>query len=265
MVTANSIYMAAYEAGRRNAIRLGLSHVMRLSRHAMGQIVGRRDGGYVSVEDFMTRAAIHPSEAETLAYCGAMNDFGHSRPELLWKVKMWEGADALAPVCGVGGGKEDGGGFMLFHSGRAEPRIPSLPDYSLEKRLECEREAFGFHASISPVTALMSKAAPMKGIVKAIDLPVYTGRNVGLIGRVITAKRTRTAQGEFMKFLTMEDDTDIFEVILFPRTYARYSQSLASDGLLFVAGKVETDNGDVSIVGKAVSRLTPSGTGKYLW
>lgn len=46
-----------------------------------------------------------------------------------------------------------------------------------------------------------------------------------------------------MKFLTLEDFTDSFEVVLFPRTCRRYGHLLTGRGPFIVTGKVENDSG----------------------
>ncbi len=50
----------------------------------------------------------------------------------------------------------------------------------------------------------------------------------------------------FMKFLTLEDATDIFEVTLFPKVYKKYGYLLQGRGPYFVSGKVENDGGSVT-------------------
>lgn len=70
---------------------------------------------------------------------------------------------------------------------------------------------------------------------------------------VITMKPVRTARGSAMSFVSMEDETDAFEVTLFPPAYARARRLLAwSAGPYLVTGRVESDFGHFSLVGEEV-------------
>ncbi len=65
-----------------------------------------------------------------------------------------------------------------------------------------------------------------------------------------------TVHGEFMKFLTMEDETDIFEVTLFPKVYLKFGHVLQRDhGPYLVTGKVEDDGGDITVTARGIERL----------
>ena len=73
-----------------------------------------------------------------------------------------------------------------------------------------------------------------------------------MLGRRVTAKRTRTSKGEFMLFLTLEDDTDSFEVTLFPKVYRRTAGTLNHKGPYLVTGRVDDDNGALTVTADKV-------------
>ena len=66
---------------------------------------------------------------------------------------------------------------------------------------------------------------------------------VTMLGIIVTYKNTRTAKGELMKFISLEDPTGIFEVTLFPKIYQQFGHILTDKGPFIVKGKIE-DNSD---------------------
>ncbi len=217
---------------RHNAIRIGLSHVKGLTSRSLRSITGaRREARYLSLHDFLERSGVKPSEAETLAECGALDCFGGSRPELMWGIKLFR-ADA-----------------------RSRRAIPSLPDPTAAEKLASEREILGVCVSAHPLRIHGAKVK-CAGVIQAVNLSRNVGKIVKLAGWLVTSKRTRTIHGEFMKFLTMEDETDIFEVTLFPKVYARRGHVLKSrHGPYLVTGKVEDDGGDITVTARGIERL----------
>ncbi len=59
-----------------------------------------------------------------------------------------------------------------------------------------------------------------------------------------------------MKFLTLEDETDIFEVTLFPKVYKNYGYLLQGHGPYFIIGKVENDGGSIMVTAGKVTSLS---------
>jgi DNA polymerase III alpha subunit len=75
------------------------------------------------------------------------------------------------------------------------------------------------------------------------------GRRVRMLGWAIASKLVRTrGKGVFMKFLSCEDLTDTFEATLFPEAYQRLAPRTLGPGPYLLAGKIENDQGAVSIV-----------------
>jgi DNA polymerase III alpha subunit len=80
-------------------------------------------------------------------------------------------------------------------------------------------------------------------VVPAKDVHHYVGRRIKVAGWLVTTRRVTTVNGEQMRFLTLEDLTDVVEIVLFPKTYDKYGALIESFGPYLVAGKVEDDNG----------------------
>ena len=85
----------------------------------------------------------------------------------------------------------------------------------------------------------------------------HAGRRVTMVGFLTTTKRVRTKHDEPMMFLTLEDETDIYDVVLFPRVYQRYGARLGDRGPYVITGTVE-DDPRPSVMAERIVRLEES-------
>jgi DNA polymerase III alpha subunit len=80
-------------------------------------------------------------------------------------------------------------------------------------------------------------------VVEARDLERHVGESVTCFGWLSASRRTRTAQGRYMRFLTLEDPTGTVESILFPDDYLRLGHLLDGEGPYFFSGPVQQELG----------------------
>jgi DNA polymerase-3 subunit alpha len=71
-----------------------------------------------------------------------------------------------------------------------------------------------------------------------------------MMGWFMTSKRIKTRKGEIMKFLSLEDLTDTFEAIIFPKAYQKYAELTMSMGPYIVEGKADLESGNNIVVEK---------------
>ncbi len=151
-------------------------------------------------------------------------------------------------------GKEgrSGGGESLFgETGGAAPRRKEQP---LQERLAQEYTCLGFLCDRHPL-ALWEKKIGRYPRARAAELPRLAGKTVSLVGWLVTRKDIFTAGGEPMEFVSFEDETDIFETVLFPRAYLEYAHVLNEPRPFYIRGRVEDDMGAVSLHVHRVERI----------
>jgi DNA polymerase-3 subunit alpha/error-prone DNA polymerase len=68
-----------------------------------------------------------------------------------------------------------------------------------------------------------------------------------MIGWPVTQKDVWTKDGLTMCFLSLEDETDIYETVVFPQVYEHYSKLLFDQKPLLVFGRVINDQGAISV------------------
>ena len=79
------------------------------------------------------------------------------------------------------------------------------------------------------------------------ELARWEGARITLRGWPVATRHVRTAEGRTMRFLTLEDESGIAEVVLFPDVYERDGAHLAEFGVLCVTGIVESQMGACSL------------------
>jgi DNA polymerase-3 subunit alpha len=109
-------------------------------------------------------------------------------------------------------------------------------------KCKLERKVLGVSATRHPLAAFM-RATGSDGYIRAGELAQHAGERVELLGWIVCTKRVRTLKGDYMRFITMEDTTDLFEVVLFPRCYHRYGHLLKTPGPFAVRGRAMDDGG----------------------
>ena len=226
-----------YYTGSGNQIRIGLGAIKRLSQRSTDSLLeARENGSFSTLTDLIKRTTLCLAELETLIKCGALDAFGSTRPELLWELSLF---------------------FPRIRGGGSPPwgireRLPHLPQYPLVKRCLIELETFGYMVSAHPLELL--KVNP-PGLTSACGLGEKVNQKVSMIGWVISSKRITTKKGEPMRYLSMEDTTGDFEVVLFPNRYRLYAPITLGPGPYLVEGRVKEDWGTLTVIAQRIRRL----------
>jgi DNA polymerase III alpha subunit len=115
-----------------------------------------------------------------------------------------------------------------------------------ERARICRREAeiLGFMVGGHPMDFVHVPGR----VVAARDIRRHAGRRVRMVGWAIAWKVLATKNGRgLMKMLTLEDRTDVFEAVLFPRVYARYAPRTLTGGPYLVEGRVDISLGSPTL------------------
>ena len=240
------------------AIRIGLMQVRGLSRTSVKSILRARQGGaFASLADFCRRVRITSPEIRNLIQCGAMDGWGRTRPELLWELQwLLKTRRGRRPI--------DPKQRELFLPEATAPRgdtpspapqLPRIADYSQEKKLELEQHLLQLAVSAHPLTPYEKQIRGLR-VVSTSRLRGHVGRQVTIVGWLVTMRRAVTKNHEYMKFMTLEDRHGIVEIVLFPKTYQRFGHLLYSFGPYVVRGRVEAQHGAVTLTAQWVGLLS---------
>ena len=219
------------------AIRVGLGQIKGLSEKTIRSILGERDreGPFGSLGELLVRTEAGEKETEDLILAGAFDFCGRTRPALLWELKATY--DAARRARGKG---------SLLGVRLAPSRAPDLPEHPLPQRVFYELELLGLSVSAHPMR-LFRPLIEAEDLLCASDLGEHIGEQVRLAGLLDAARRTETSRGDFMEFVTLEDETGVFEVTLFPRVYRRDGHVLGVLGPYLVEGRVDCQHDAVTL------------------
>ena len=104
---------------------------------------------------------------------------------------------------------------------------------------------------------LLRNKLPIKNLTEAqslIHLP--SNQQVKVAGLVLVKQRPSTAKG--VLFVTLEDDTGIANIVLWPSIFRQYHRVIMTAGLIGVTGKVQREEQVVHIVASHLDDLTDS-------
>jgi error-prone DNA polymerase len=233
--------------GRERSIRVGLMQIKGLRAAAIDAILEeRRKRPFESVDDFLWRVDIDPSDARLLVKAGALDSVaaGATRPQMIWKVLAWhESRAARRAVAG-----------SLF--GEEAPIVPPrVPQYSERSVLQHELETLDFLISRHPLTLYREQLARLRHV-RAADLGQHIGREVTTIGWWVTGKVVTSRDEEPMEFISFEDTSALYETTLFPEAYARFCHLLNRSRPYVLTGTVEEDFGALTMTVNSIRLLT---------
>ena len=220
--------------GSGTTVQVGLMQIKGLEEAFAEQIVAERqsNGPYRSLADVLHR--LNPDLAQTmlLIQAGCCDSIAGelTRPALLWRL------------------------FAAFAETRARS-IPIPPVYTFAQRLALELKLFGFPLSCHPLDLFTDVLARTPHI-EAKDLASHIGKEVTVIGWLVTEKVITTKRGEPMEFLTLEDRTALYDAAVFPEVYRRDCHLLASNHAYVVIGLVEEQFSTVTLTVRELRLLT---------
>ena len=80
------------------------------------------------------------------------------------------------------------------------------------------------------------------------------GRRLTVAGLVLIRQRPGTANGVI--FMTLEDETDIANIIVWPKTFEAFRPTVLGARLVAVTGKVQSESGVIHVVADKLEDLT---------
>jgi DNA polymerase III subunit alpha len=226
---------------------MGLDQVRNLTGRTIRRILQGRP--FVSLEDFLTRVDPPIQEAEDLARVGAFEGWG-AIPTILRRL---QGAGWQA------------GQPSLFDYSPGEPSVilskgisdeANGENWTLKQRVAAQLELLGIGLDAHPLD-LVTREISNAGAITTADAAGRVGQRVTVAGIRQSGHRSRTAKGDLMLFMTLEDLAGMLDVAVFPEVYRQVRGFIHSSEPILVTGVVKTDSGQSEplLVAEKVKRL----------
>jgi len=183
-----------------------------------------RNGLFLGLQDFIERVQPGLEQLNILIRIDAFRFTGINKKELLWKANFLQKRAKEQPVTAG-----------LFQEPEPEFQLPELYSSPFEDALD-EIEILGF--TLGSVYELAD--INPEDYTPALELAAHSGKEVKVIGYLVTTKDSRTKRGEHMMFGTFLDyKGDWLDTVHWPDAVERYP--FLGNGFYEISGKVMED------------------------
>ncbi len=205
-----------------NAIRVGLDMIYEISGKTRASIMRERKSGFFrDYYDFVQRVRPREGEMRNLIKSGALRSLDENEPRMLLQNQLF---------------------FKnKFNRNLTESRLCTvrLEPYNRHHRILNELEILDFAVSDHPLS-LFSDKIPWDMITPSFELENRKGKQVRFVGWLVTSRRVKTRNRDYMRFLTLEDRYGLCEVVMFPGVYGSYGHLIRNYGPYIITGTVQS-------------------------
>jgi error-prone DNA polymerase len=215
------------------ALRLGLRQIHGMSldeAHAL--LAARAIRPFTGVLDVAARAGLSRARLQTLAEAGAMAQWEPDRRQAAWTLQgAWTDLPLFATLS------------------RREPTA-ALPPLDATERLMADYATTGLSVDQHPAGLLRPFLNARRAIPLAELTRVASGARVRVGGLVVVRQRPPTASG--VTFLTLEDESGLANLVVWPAVWARYRKLARGVGLLGVDATLQRQADAINLVVQAM-------------
>jgi len=222
---------------RKIALRLGLRQIDGFPEHAAAKLAAAREAGgrFTDVAALKDRAGLSPAMVERLASADAFTSLGLPRRQALWEARSLIATPDL-PLFAAMQEREEG----------AEREVTRLPAMPLSEEVVADYQTQRLSLKAHPLAFLRASLAE-RGFIRAADLRKRKYRSmVKLSGVVLIRQRPGSAKG--VCFITIEDETGVANIVVWPDVMEKYRRAIMGARLLEVRGRVEQDDDVIHVI-----------------
>ncbi len=229
-------------------VRVGFRSIYGLPKLAVEKLVETRnlEGPFLSLHDFARRTRLNRSLLLRLAAAGAFDSFGHSPRQALWAIQslILDSASLL---------------FGHATSGPTDAPVSEnsslIPTENAWQKIQREYQTKGFSVDSHPLAILrpyLQDRHPRYVTAQETEKLRHQTR-LRMAGLLSLLQKPPTAKG--MCFLSLEDETGIFNVVVVPQLYPKIRLLLQSASLLEIDGWLESRHGVRNLRAEAIRPL----------
>ena len=227
------------------ALRLGLRQIDGFPEHAAARLVAAREAGgpFADVASLRERAGLSPALIERLASADAFSSLDLPRRQALWDARSLIAAPDL-PLFAAMHARGEGAEMVAT-------RLPAMP---LSEEVVADYQTQRLSLKAHPMAFLRSGLAE-RGFVRACDLRKRKFRSmIHVAGVVLIRQRPGSAKG--VCFITVEDETGVANVVVWPDMMEKYRRVVMGARLLEIRGRVEYDDEVIHVIAAHLTDAT---------
>jgi error-prone DNA polymerase len=226
-----SFYDCTLETGEHGpALRVGLRLVRGLAEQDVASIVeAREQEPFSSLAGFARSTGLDKAKLQTLAEAGAFEALaGKDRRKAAWVLQgLWTDLPLFA-------GLE-----------RKEPP-PQLPALTLLEQLQVDYRTVGLSVDLHPLALIRGKLEEMGAVCLSALTSLESGAPVRIAGLVTARQRPGTSNG--VVFLTLEDETGLANLVVWPAVWQEHHKLGRTATLLGADGRLQRQGDAVSVL-----------------
>jgi error-prone DNA polymerase len=246
-------------------VRLGFRQIQGLSEEEIKRLVAARHNGYAGIERLAAVAGVSRHTIERLAEADAFRSIGLDRRAALWAARRLDTIGikrtAIKKINKADQGPTPHADLLPLLAPHASDELFPEPQVTLPAMPLCEHVAEDYVA-----TGLSLKAHPVSffrddlrrlGAVRNVEQRGETLRQdqmVTVAGLVLIRQQPGTAKGVI--FMTLEDETDIANIIVWPKAFAKNRRTVMTARFLVVRGRLQRAGLVVHVVAQSFVDLS---------
>jgi error-prone DNA polymerase len=232
----------------RFAVRLGLRMVKGLANAHAAKIIGvRADHPFASVDDAWRRAGVPAASLVQIAEAGAFLPSLHlARRDALWAIKALR--DEPMPLFAAASSRE-----AAIMPEFDEPAVMLRPMKAGGEVVE-DYVHLGLSLRAHPVSFLRSDLRSQRIVTCSEAMRAADNKWVETAGIVLVRQKPGSAKG--VMFITIEDETGIANLVIWPSLYEKQRRIVHSAGMMAVYGRIQREGEVVHLVAHRLTDLS---------
>ncbi|AGB40380.1 DNA-directed DNA polymerase III PolC [Halobacteroides halobius DSM 5150] len=239
-------------------IRFGLQGVKHVGAKAIEEIItARKEEKFKSLSDFCQKvdlSKVNQRVVESLIKAGAFDSLGDYRSQLLNVLpEVFSQAHKMQ--------KEQSNGQTSFSDLFTEDKefvatdiqLPEIKEFANQKLLSLEKEMLGLYLSGNPLEDILPQLKERRdSTIQSLEI----GEQEVVTGGIITKKKeVITKNQRQMAFISLKDETDKLDAIIFPDVYQKYQELVIEDQGVLIKGQV---NQEEKLIAQQIIDVTDS-------
>ena len=229
----------------RCALRLGFRQIKGMKEEEADRLVAARKDGYDDARQLWRRAGIGGHALTVLARADAFTSLGLDRRGALWAVK------------GLGDPP-----LPLFAHAEAQPGVSSVPkEATITLPTEVPGEVVANDYSTlrlslkhHPLELLRVEMARLGAMPNDLLVRSKPNRRVTVAGLVLVRQRPGSAKGVI--FITLEDESGVANVIVWPDCFERYRKLILASRMILVRGMLQREGIVTHVIAHEIVNLS---------
>jgi error-prone DNA polymerase len=249
-------------ADGKHAVRLGFRQIHGLNEDELKKLVAARGNGFASIERLAATAGISRFTIERLAEADAFRSLNLDRRQALWAARRLDMIGARPPrktsdsEMSLGAAET----LPLLTAHLSDELFPepgvALPAMPLSEHVVEDYVATGLSLKAHPVKFFRDRLTALGAVANAQlrDEAVPQDALVTVAGLVLVRQRPGTSKG--VVFMTLEDETDIANIIVWPKVFDQNRRTVMTARFLVIRGRLQRVGLVIHVVAESLIDLS---------